>query len=319
MVERFGCELGALSCVTPMRFALSTTRRELLAHCTARLSHSGIENARREALWLMEAALGSTALALYCESEEVVTAEHREQVLALCERRAIREPLQYILGSQEFYGLEFHVSPDVLIPRPESERLVEQALQCCEGVVAPVIADIGTGSGCLAVTLASSLPGAHLYATDLSEPALEVARDNAKRHRVADRITFLQGDLLEPHRHLGLQGQLTAIVANPPYIRDNDFDGLQPEVARFEPRMALAGGLDGLAVHRRLIAAAASFLTPGGWLLMEVGLDQARTVVEMLAASGLYGRVHVTRDAAGIERVVATTRKAEQRNVTWIV
>jgi release factor glutamine methyltransferase len=310
MVERLGRQPDALSYVTPTRSARFHTTRELLADCAARLRHSGIENARREAIWLMEAALGSAGLALYCEPEHLVTAEQRTQVLALCDRRASREPLQYILGSQEFYGHEFRVSPDVLIPRPETQLLVEQALEHCQGAIAPRVADIGTGSGCLAVTLASSLPGAIVYATDMSAPALDVAQDNAVRHRVADRITFVQGDLLEPLALLGLQGQLTAVVANPPYIPDTDLDSLQPEVARFEPRTALAGGPAGLALHRRLIAAAAAFLIRGGWLMMEVGLDQAQAVVEMLAASGLYGRVHATRDASGIERVVCASKEA---------
>jgi release factor glutamine methyltransferase len=310
MVEGLGCESGALSCVTRPRSALSDTYRELLETCTARLRESGIENAHREALWLMEAALGTTGLALYSQSEQVVAAEQREQVLALCERRATREPLQYLLGSQEFYGLEFHVGPAVLIPRPETELLIHETLQRCEGTVAPRIADIGTGSGCLAVTLASSLASATLYATDLSGPALEVARDNAIRHRVADRITFVQGDLLEPLACLGLQGGLTAMVANPPYIPDIELASLQPEVARFEPHMALAGGPDGLAVHRRLIGAAALFLSPGGWLVMEVGHDQAEAVVAMLAVSRLYGSAYVARDAAGIERVVCARKEA---------
>ncbi|MCA1838595.1 MAG: peptide chain release factor N(5)-glutamine methyltransferase, partial [Actinobacteria bacterium] len=266
------------------------------------------ENASNEALWIMEYVLGCPRHVLYTDAQCTVTIEEYTRVMALCARRIRREPLQYLLGSQEFCGLEFQVGPDVLIPRPETEVLIQEILRHCEADKALTIADIGTGSGCLAVTLASRLCGATVYATDLSASALDIARQNARRHGVEERLTFLHGDLLQPLIGLGLQGTLAAIVSNPPYITENDLGELQPEVAWFEPRMALAGGADGLAVYRGLIPMAAPYLAPGGWLMMEVGQGQAPAVAAMLADTGHYNLIEITRDAAGIERVVSARK-----------
>jgi len=286
-----------------------TTLAGLLREGISILSASGIRNAEHEAVWIMDFALGASRLTLRLEGQRQVTAEDRSRAIELFGRRAAREPLQFILGTQEFCGLEFEVGPAALIPRPETELLVEEVLRHCVSGSHPMIADIGTGSGCVAVALAHSLPSASLYATDLSPAALDLARSNAARHAVEHRVVFLTGDLFEPLRGRGLEGRLAAVVSNPPYIADGEVAGLPPEVGSFEPKLALAGGVDGLALHRRLLDEAPEFLTPGGLLALEVGLGQADRLRRMALVGGGYDWIRTTPDAAGIERVVCFLKK----------
>ncbi|HEV8540475.1 MAG TPA: peptide chain release factor N(5)-glutamine methyltransferase [Nitrospiraceae bacterium] len=279
----------------------------LLRAGIAMLSEAGVRNAENEAIWILEEALGTTRLALHLEGDQPVASEDRRRAQALMTRRASREPLQYLLGTQEFCGLEFAVEPAVLIPRPETELLVEEIIRHVSAATRATIrlADIGTGSGCMAITLARALPGAVVYATDCSEAALGMATKNAVRHGVADHVICLAGDLFEPLRRLGPEGKLAAIVSNPPYIPDDEWDDLPPEVRLFEPRMALAGGADGLTMHRRLLAESKEFLMPGGRLVLEVGQGQAAACLGMAEAAGGYGPARVIADGAGIERVVS--------------
>jgi release factor glutamine methyltransferase len=282
------------------------TQGSLLREGLAMLAEAGIGNAENEAVWILEKALGTTRLLLALEADRPVSSEDVSRARALLSRRASREPLQYLLGTQEFYGLDFIVDPAVLIPRPETELLVEEVLrQASDRVGTSRMADIGTGSGCVAVALARGLPGAVVYATDRSKAALDVAVMNAARHQVADRMVFLNGNLFAPFEDLGLEGQLEAIVSNPPYIPDGEWEGLQPEVRLYEPRIALAGGADGLTMHRRLIADAPAWLKPEGRLVLEVGLGQAAECVRIADRSGAYGPARVLPDRAGIDRIVA--------------
>jgi release factor glutamine methyltransferase len=273
------------------------------------LSEGGIRNAEHEAVWIMDFALGASRLTLRLEGQRQVTAEDRSRAMELFGRRAAHEPLQFILGTQEFCGLEFEVGPAVLIPRPETELLVEKVLRHCFSDSHPMIADIGTGSGCVAVALAHALPSASLYATDLSPAAVDLARSNAARHAVEHRVVFLTGDLFEPLRGRGLEGRLVAVVSNPPYIADGEMADLPPEVGSFEPNLALAGGVDGLALHRRLLDEAPEFLTPGGLLALEVGPGQADRLRHMALVGGGYDWIRTTPDAAGIERVVCLQKE----------
>ena len=213
---------------------------------------------------------------------------------ALLERRAQREPLQYMLGSQCFYGLEFCVDNRVLIPRSETETLCELALQHISPTSAPKVLDVCTGSGAIAVVLKHERPKASLTAIDLSTDALEVAAANARRNNV--EIRFLQGDLFAPIA----DERFDCVVSNPPYIRSDDCVSLQPEVLR-EPRMALDGGADGLQFYRRIIAEAP--LRPDGWLCMEIGDTQGAAIQGLLAADGRYDAIAIHQDLYGLDRV----------------
>jgi len=287
----------------------ATTRSALLRAGVSLLSDAGIPNAENEAIWILEFALGTSRLALRLDGSRTISPGEQDRVMELFARRAAREPLQYILGSQEFCGLEFLVDRSVLIPRPETELLVEQVVQHNFRTWPPIIADIGTGSGCIAVAVARALPTAVLYATDRSPAALRVAEHNAARHGVKDRVQFLVGNLLEPLRAQGLEGKVAAVVSNPPYIPDGGLLELQPEVRMFEPRLALAGGMDGLEFHHQLLGSAMEFLAPGGLLVLEVGQGQAGPLSEIAVAHGGYAQAGLVRDAAGIERVVCLSKK----------
>ena len=223
-------------------------------------------------------------------------------------RRADREPLQYILRTQEFCGLEFEVNPTVLIPRPETELLVRETVRHLARVPHPTLVDVGTGSGCLAVTLAQSIPEAKILAIDVSARALETAKRNAQRYELEAVITWLEGDLLAPLRGLGFERAVTAIVSNPPYIRESDWPGLQPEVSRYEPRTALVAGLRGTELHERLLNEAIPYLVPGGLLMMELGLGQSAEVEALLRANPAYSSIEIISDDAGIDRVIIAER-----------
>ncbi len=288
-----------------------TTYGALVREGLALLSNAGIANAAQDTRWLLERALDTTGLRLRLERDHPVSEEHRSLAWSLLTRRAAGEPLQYLLGTQEFCGLEFEVGPAVLIPRPETELLVQELTALSERPAqghAPLIADIGTGSGCIAVALAHAKPDAQVYATDLSAEALDVARRNACRHGVTERVRLLGGDLLAPLAGLGLEGRLTAVVSNPPYIPAGDLPGLQREVRR-EPQAALDGGPDGLTFYRRLLRETTPYLAPGGTLALEVGQGQAGPVCRMAEELGGYDLRGVRRDEAGIERVVSLEKR----------
>lgn len=285
------------------------TVNELLRRGIKRLQQAGIESAEREAIWILEAALERPHLRLRLDGDWPVPTAQYQRAEGLLRRRAAREPLQYVLGSQEFCGREFTVTPAVFIPRSETEVLVEGVARALGQTKAPLIADVGTGSGCIAVSLALSLGQAEIYGLDCSSAALQVARDNLARHGVSDRVTLLEGDLLEPLEPCSVQGRLTAILSNPPYIPENELDRLQPEVRLFEPRLALAGGPDGLVIHRRLVSQAVRYLAPGGILAMEVGAGSAPACVELVHVQGGYRDIRTIQDQQGIERIVWAERR----------
>jgi release factor glutamine methyltransferase len=224
-------------------------------------------------------------------------------------RRAAREPLQYITGHQEFWGLEFAVTPAVLIPRPETELVVESARTALQGVSSPVIIDLCTGSGCIAVSLARERADATFLASDRSQAALAVARRNADQLGVADRIRFLEGDLFEPFAGLGIRGSIDVIVANPPYVKSGEVPTLQPEVRDFEPAVALIAGPEGTEVSARIISASPDYLRSGGWLILEMGMDHGAMLRRLLERTGAYGTITILKDLAGIERVVLAMKR----------
>ena len=265
------------------------------------LLSKGVVNARLEAEWLLCAVTGLDRVGLYLQYDKPLNESELADYRVKVARRAKREPLQHILGSQEFCGLEYEVTADVLVPRYDTELLVSEALSRCP--TAAAILDIGTGSGCIAVSLQKLFTNAAVTATDISEAALTVARRNAEKHGVD--IEFLAGSLFAP-----VAGRrFDLIVSNPPYIPSADIESLEQEVRDYDPRSALDGGKDGLEIYRVLIPAAVTCLHPGGWLLVEIGTGQSEDVEQMFRNTGYFGEPHVSRDPAGINRVVGAEIK----------
>jgi release factor glutamine methyltransferase len=286
--------------------ALSAHR--LLERGASELRQAGVPEARFEAELLLRHALGCSREALFARLHEPAGAEAAGHYFHLVERRRGRVPIQHILGTQEFYGLSFRVTPAVLIPRPETEGVVDEALAelSSRSASAPAIADVGCGSGCIAIAIARERPEARLLATDASPAALAVARENAFAHAVEERITFLHGDLLDPLVERG--EKLDLVVSNPPYVVDAEIFDLAPEVKEHEPRMALAGGADGLATITRLLQGVGAVLAGAGVVVMEIGKGQDREVAERVHAAGL-DLVRIVPDLAGIPRVVVARKR----------
>jgi release factor glutamine methyltransferase len=272
------------------------------------LSTQTIDTARLDAEVLLGSVLGVDRAGVFSRLTQSLSASQYSEFWRLLQRRAKHEPLQYITGVREFWSLEFRVTPGVLIPRPETEILVETVLQLLSQAPSPKpqassrVLDIGTGSGCIAITLAKELPQAELWAVDISPDALTVARENARRHGVEDRIHFLQGDVFPPLSHTPLL--FDVIVSNPPYIARPEFTTLQPEVRDWEPHVALDGGSDGLDFYRRLVKEGHSHLRSGGWLVLELGAGQFSDVQRLIQAQSNLTVETSVRDYAGHERVI---------------
>jgi release factor glutamine methyltransferase len=261
------------------------------------------DRARQDAESLLLHVLGKKKAWLIAHAEEPLPSNQAAHFAELLERRYRGEPVQYITGETEFYGLPFRVTRDVLIPRPETEFTVEKTLSQAKRFSTPRIVDVGTGSGAISVTLAHELPHAQITALDLSAPALKLARENAERNGVAARIRFSQGDLLAP-----VAGeQFDFVVSNPPYVPTVDRASLAIEVRDYEPELALFAGDDGLAIYRRLIPAAFDALISGGLLILEIGYGQSHAMIEMLTASG-FRRIEFVPDLQGIPRVACAQR-----------
>ena len=274
---------------------------------SAALRAAGIVNAVPDAELLLAHVLGEDRPRLRVHPERMVPEDAARSYRALVGRRARREPLQYLVGTQEFWSLRFRVTPDVLIPRPETEEIIETFLRLNRRPD-PVVIDLGTGSGCLAVAAAHEVPGARVNAIDISPAALEVARANAADHGVLSRVTFHVGDLFEPLGASGLEEAADFILSNPPYIDAGDVPSLEPEVRDHEPRVALTSGAEALAIHRRLAAAAPRWLAPGGHLIVEFGFGQEEGVREVYGGAGPLRLIEVLPDLAGIPRILVARR-----------
>lgn len=293
---------------SPDTGARADTVRQLLAEATALLTRAGVGTPRLDAEVLLGAASDLNRTALYLRGNDPLPLRCRAAFQALVARRCTREPLQYIVGHEEFWSLDFIVTPDVLIPRPETELLVEEVLRVSNTGTTGTealerrILDLGTGSGCIAVALARELPGARLWALDISPSALAVAGMNANRHGVAERIRFAASDLfasVAPTR-------FDVIVSNPPYVSSAELTDAQPEL-RWEPQCALDGGAGGLEVIGQVLPAARAHLVDGGWLVMEIGADQG-PAAEALAHSDGFVSIAVRADHAGHPRVLTAQR-----------
>jgi release factor glutamine methyltransferase len=287
----------------------SATIRALLAEAEGTLAagpHG--ERARRDAEALLLSVLREDApdrnLAwLIAHGGEPVSPAAAAQLRGFAARRRAGEPIQYITGEVEFYGLPFYVNQDVLIPRPETEHLVEKAIALAAAFDRPRIVDAGAGSGAIAVALARHLAGARIRATEISAPALAVAQANAARNGVAERVRFFEGDLLAPVA----DQPFDLVVSNPPYVPETDRDSLAVEVRDYEPAQALFAGADGLAIYRRLIPQAFAALVPGGFVALEIGFGQQERIRTLLAGAG-FGGIEFTEDLQQIPRVAVARR-----------
>ncbi len=298
--------------------SVATDVRAALKEGMAQLRAANVTSCTLAAELLLMHALGRDRTWLYTHPEEELDASLAREYFALIARRAAGEPTQYLTGKQEFWGLEFEVNPDVLIPRPETEHVIEVALERLgargikinmrTGEPSPPlrIADVGTGSGCLAVALAHELPHAEIFATDISAAALNVARRNAARHGVSSRVNFFEGDLLKPMS--ASLGSFDLIVSNPPYVAQDHAATLAREVREYEPHTALFGGPSGIEMYERLVQEAGELLRSGGVLVLELGYNSAQPVRAVLVARRHWVNVNVTKDLAGIPRVLAAER-----------
>jgi len=278
----------------------------LLTWTTDWLTTKGSESARLDAEVLLAHVRGCQRILLYTAFDTPVSDAERARFRELVKRRGDGEPVAYLVGNREFFSLPFAVSPAVLVPRPETEGLVVRVIDLCKPLPAARIIDVGTGSGAIAVTLAKHLPRARLVATDISPAALAVARENAARHGVAERIEFLECDLLSAPQ---AAGPWDVIVSNPPYVRDDEFDALPRDVRLHEPKAALVAGPTGVEVVARLAADAVGALAAGGWLVVEIGPVVAAAAARALAAVPGLVPGPTLADMAGLPRIVQA-RKA---------
>lgn len=259
-------------------------------------------NARGEASLLLSLALGRDKTFLVAHPEYNLQPTENDRADILVQRRAAREPFQYIAGETEFYGLDFTITPDVLIPRPETEMVVERAIEILSERSDASFVEVGIGSGCIAISVLHHGPHANAVGLDISPDALSVARRNAERHNVDGRLTLLESDVFS-----ALTGeQYDLIVSNPPYVPTRDLDGLQAEVRGFEPHVALFGGPDGLSIIRRIVDDAPRFLRPSGSLLLEIGFDQSEKVASLFDAS-VWHPASSFPDLQGIPRLVMSS------------
>lgn len=267
-------------------------------------SEKGVDNPRLDAEVLLSHILNKDRMYLYVNFDQPLQTAELTAFREAVKKRALRLPVAYITGTKEFMGINFKVSPAVLIPRPDTEILVEAALSRLEKIDQPTILDIGTGSGAILISVLAKLKLARGMAIDISNEALAVAAENARSSGVADRVTFCQGDLFQP-----VSGRyFDAILSNPPYIPEDDIARLAPEVRR-EPRLALAGGKDGLDFYRRIISEGSRFITPDGFIAVEVGIGQAHALAELVSNTGTFAVDEIIKDYSGIERVVVLKQR----------
>jgi release factor glutamine methyltransferase len=283
----------------------SWTIKRLLEWTANFLQQKGVESARLETELLLAHALGCTRMQLYTRYDEEPGEGERKKFKELVQQRTRGRPVAHLLGRKEFFSLDFEVGPAVLVPRADSEWLVTECLRLARGTPDPLVLDVGTGSGCLAVAVAHRHKKARVTAVDVSAEALQVARRNAERHKLAERITFLQGDLFGP---VPAEGRFDFILSNPPYIPSGEIATLAPEVRDHEPRLALDGGGDGFAVFDRLIEGAAKYLKAGGHLLVEIHAGLEDDSRERIDRRGGYELGKTIHDLAGRPRVLCARR-----------
>jgi len=283
---------------------MNSSIHDLLAQGTRALAAAGITEPRTDAALLLGDVLNHDRSFMIAHPEHSVAANQLQKFREFIARRASGEPLQYITGHQEFFKLDFEVTPDVLIPRPETEVIVEVALEILRPDQSARLLDIGAGSGCLAISILKELTNARAVAIDISESALKVALRNAERHGVMDRLRVIESDLFSA---MASDDMFDLLVSNPPYVPEAELKSLQPEV-QYEPAAALAGGADGLATIRRILRDAPPFLCAGGYLIFEIGFGQSESI-ETLVGARDWQMIEIRRDLQGIPRTVVVRRK----------
>jgi len=280
--------------------------KDLLKVTADYLKEKEIDSPRLTAEILLSHQLNTDRVNLYLNFDKPLTENEISGYRSLIKRRLLHEPVQYITGTQEFWSLDFMVDPQVIIPRPESELLVEQAIKRIgtDSIQEkpPKILDLGTGSGVLAVSIAKEVPQARIWATDLSDGALSIARRNAEKHGVAERITFICGDLWEPFENLDVTFDM--IITNPPYVASEEYDDLAPEVRNYEPRLALDGHEGGMYFIDKILHQGLEYLSPGGWLIMEMSPDQTGKALQLAEHISGYGEKSRIKDYSHAYRVV---------------
>ena len=280
------------------------TIHQILLDAVNILKQNNVQTPRLDAEVILAHLLGWDRIDLITRSREVLDQDLEQEYYHFIQERAAGKPVQYITGQQEFMGLNFKVTPDVLIPRPDTEILVETAIKEAGTMEPPLtILDVGTGSGAISISLAHYIKGAHIHSIDISPKALGVAMENARLHSLEHRVTFYQGDLFDPIDDL-LRSRVDLLVSNPPYIPTHKIPNLQREVRYYEPTLALDGGEDGLDYYRRIIQEGEKFLSPRGCLILEIGHDQGARVAELLKCKKRLRDVIIVDDLAGIGRVV---------------
>jgi len=288
---------------------MSNSCLDILNQGVSRLRSEGIDRPRTNAELLLGAVLNAKKIELYLDRDRILTRQQIEKFNKYIRGRVSGRPLQYIIGSTEFFGLEFRVNENVLIPRPETETLVETVIELLKDRPQPKIIDLGTGSGAIAISLAKNLTASSVFATDISPDALKVAEENARRNEVEDQIDFLCGDLFEPLKDLKLEGLVDCVASNPPYVSQEEFDHLPREVRDYEPVVALKTEEQGMFFHENIIRGSADFLKEGGMLALEVGWGQAGKVAELVRTRADFERAEIKKDLGGVERIVTAHKR----------
>jgi release factor glutamine methyltransferase len=284
------------------------TVRRIIDWTTAHLKKHGSDTPRLDAEILLAHARGCRRIEIYTRFDEVLSERERSAMRDLVRRRAQSEPVAYLVGHREFFSLDFQVTPAVLIPRPDTETLVVELLDVAKPLSAPRILDVGTGSGCIAIAAAVNHPTAQITATDANDAALAVARENARQHRVVERIAFRSGDVFAPVEQ---DEPFYIVVSNPPYIAEHEKETLQNDVRKYEPHEALISGPSGLEVLFRLIDEAPRHLAPAGTLMLEISPEQSKAVAGRMDSSGRFEDIRVVKDLPGLARVVRGRLHAE--------
>jgi release factor glutamine methyltransferase len=285
------------------------TIQKLLGWVTEYFTGKGIDSPRLSAEWLLCYVLGVKRIELYTQFNKVVGPEQLSQLHELVKRAGAHEPIAYITGKKEFYSLEFEITKDCLIPRPETELLVERAIEFLRTRTGEQdVSDLCTGSGCIAIAIARNFASCRIVATDISDAALAVAEKNVAKHGLMNRIKLLQGDLFEPIISGLGPAKFDLIVSNPPYVSEPEYDKLAPNVKNFEPKSALTAGQDGLDIIKRIIADANQHLKPAGTLMFEIGNEQGLAVRNLLETAGYFDSVKIEKDYANLDRLAIAVK-----------